>query len=244
MTKIFLSPSNQTANVGAYGDTNECEQCTLIANAARDHLLANYDCEVLMAEQNDDMAKRAAIANSTGVNFYVAIHTNAFNDPAVKGTETYFHSTDAAGKALAGELLETVSSLTGTKRRSKAFDSLIELNSPICARAYIEVDFHSNPQQAQWIKENTVAIGNAIATAIAKNAALPQKQEPAPKDYTEEIIQNVDLIFDVISQRLKESQSDTKYYRVQCGAFSSKENASALVQRLKNAGFSAIIKYD
>lgn len=37
-------------------------------------------------------------------------------------------------------------------------------------------------------------------------------------------------------------QLGTKYYRVQCGAFSKKENADALVSRLKAAGFSAIVK--
>ena len=33
--KIYLSPSNQDGNTYAYGNTNECEQCNRIADAAK-----------------------------------------------------------------------------------------------------------------------------------------------------------------------------------------------------------------
>jgi N-acetylmuramoyl-L-alanine amidase len=39
-------------------------------------------------------------------------------------------------------------------------------------------------------------------------------------------------------------KGDQKYYRVQVGAFSKKENAEALMSRLKQAGFDAYMKYD
>jgi hypothetical protein len=41
-----------------------------------------------------------------------------------------------------------------------------------------------------------------------------------------------------------ESKRDQKYYKVQVGAFSKKENAEALMARLKQAGFDAYMKYD
>lgn len=36
----------------------------------------------------------------------------------------------------------------------------------------------------------------------------------------------------------------TKYYRVQVGAFSNKENAEGLLKKLKATGFDGIIKYE
>ena len=33
--KIYLSPSNQDGNLYAYGNTNECDQCNRIADAAK-----------------------------------------------------------------------------------------------------------------------------------------------------------------------------------------------------------------
>jgi len=41
-----------------------------------------------------------------------------------------------------------------------------------------------------------------------------------------------------------ENESGNKYYRVQVGAFSKKENADDLMARLKKAGFDAYMKYE
>lgn len=171
---IFLSPSNQTANVGAYKGTNECEQCERIAKYAYDYLIKNYDCNVEIAERADNMNKRCSEAKAFEANLYLAIHTNAFNE-TVRGTETYYHSSDAEGKKFAAVLLDKVSELTECKRSVKAYDSLIELKTSTCTRAYIEVDFHSNPERAAWIVANAQKIGETIAECIAEYYCLPKR---------------------------------------------------------------------
>lgn len=179
--KIFLSPSNQTANVGAYKGTNECEQCERMANYAKNYLVAHYNCEVMVANRSDNMNKRCDTAKSWGADFYLAIHTNAFYNTAVHGTETYYYSHDAQGKAFATALLNNVSALTKCKRSTKVYDNLIELNQPICPRSYIEVDFHSNPTQAAWIVENAQTIGEMIAETIATHFNIVKRND---KTYT------------------------------------------------------------
>ena len=171
---IFLSPSNQTANIGAYKNTNECEQCERIAKFAYDYLIKNYNCNVEIAERADNMNKRCEEAKAFEANLYLAIHTNAFNE-TVRGTETYYHSSDTEGKKFATALLDKVSELTECKRRTKANDNLIELNTPTCARAYIEVDFHSNPERAAWIVENAQKIGETIAECIVEQYNLSKR---------------------------------------------------------------------
>lgn len=249
MTKIFLSPSNQIANVGAYGDTNESEQCTLIANATKEYLDDNYECEVYVATQSENVKTRANYANTQDTDIYLAIHTNAFKDKTVEGTETFYYSTDIEGKKLAEMLLESVSNITNAKRRAKAYDNLIELNTPTCTRAYLEVDFHSNPQKAQWIKQNTELIGNTIGKTIAEFAHLETIKEKLNQDdsllLTDTIIiENLDTVFDIIKKHISVSTTGDKLYRVQVGAYSSKENAQKMTEQLKNAGFQAIIKYE
>ena len=170
--KIWLSPSNQTANIGAYSNTNECEQCERFANYAKNFLTANYNCEVQIATRADNMSTRCAKAKEWGADFYLAIHTNAFSDASVHGTETYYHSTDTEGKAFATKLLQAVSAITGVKRSVKTYDSLIELNTPTCTRAYIEVDFHTNVTQAAWMIENAQLIGETIGQTIADYYSL------------------------------------------------------------------------
>lgn len=250
--RIFLSPSNQTANIGAYENTNEHEQCLLIAQAAKAYLDANYDCITEIAQKTNNMKTRASYANTVGTDVYIAIHTNAFSDTSVRGTETFYYSDDKEGKALAEALLEAVGTLTGVKRRAKANDSLIELNTPVCTRAYIETEFHSNPERAKWIKENTTVIGEAIAQCAADFMKLEKRSEQDNADEKEEasieygekwILENIDLVLDAIAKNLKNTDNSKKYYRVQMGAYSSKENAEKLAATLKEAGFNTIIKY-
>ena len=198
--KIFLSPSNQVANIGAYGNTNEHEQCQIIAEAAKAYLDKNYDCITQIAERSDDMKTRALYANITGVNVYVAIHTNACSNKSVSGTETFYYSADTQGKRLSQALLESVGNITGVKRRVQARDSLIELNTPLCTRAYIEVEFHSNPEKAKWIKNNTVLLGETIGETIASFENIPKKNE-IPK--VKWIFENIDFIFNAIIKKIK-----------------------------------------
>lgn len=259
--RIFLSPSNQTANIGAYGNTNEHEQCLLIAEAAKAYLDANYDCITEIAQRTDNMKTRASYANAAGTDVYIAIHTNAFSDKSVKGTETFYYSADTQGKRLAEALLDKVGALTGVRRRVKPNDSLIELNTPTCTRAYIEVEFHSNPERAEWIKKSTELIGMTIAQCtadfmnLAKKETAPDKDKPAEDEKHEDevpdckdrdekwILENIDYVLDTIAKNVKNTDNVKKYYRVQAGAYSEKENAERLAASLKEAGFNTIIKY-
>ena len=178
MIRIFLSPSNQIKNIGAYSvfNTNECEQCEAIAKEVS-NFLCQYECEVMIADRSDDMNTRCRKAKDWGANLYLPIHTNAYHVSTVRGTETFFHSADADGQELARELLKRVGTLSGKARRAKAVDSLIELNTPTCTRAYIEVDFHSNPDRAKWIVENHKEIGECIGECIADFCDLKEKEE-------------------------------------------------------------------
>lgn len=198
--KIFLSPSNQTANIGAYGNTNEHEQCQLIAEAAKAYLDKNYVCITQIAERSDDMKTRAAYANTTGVSVYVAIHTNACSNRLVSGTETFYHSSDNQGKLLSQALLESVGNITGVKRRVQARDSLVELNTPLCTKAYIEVEFHSNPEKAKWIKNNTMLLGETIGETIASFENISKKTEIPNEKW---IFENIDFIFNTIVKKIK-----------------------------------------
>lgn len=240
--KIFLSPSNQRANVGAYTNSNECVQCTAIALQAKKFLDENYDCEVIVATESDNMKTRAQYANSIGANVYVAIHTNAFNDKSVYGTETFYYSTDEKGRELAAALLEAVGSIVGKKRRARQSDSLIELNTPTCTRAYIEVDFHSNPERARWIQANTQLIGNTIAKTIAEHMKLKVKTNAKDVDLESVVIDNLDKVLEILKNNI--NTSTKRLYRVQAGAFALLKDAEDLSQKLTEAGFTNVIRYE
>lgn len=169
MIKIFLSPSNETKNIGAYKkfNTNECEQAEKIAHSVKKHL-EDYDCEIMIGERADDMRTRIAKAQAWGETVHIPIHTNAFSLASVWGVETFYHSSDAMGKELAKALLNGIGGLIGKKRSAKKRDNLIETNTPTCTRAYVECDFHTNPERAKFIVENPDKFGETIAKVLVE----------------------------------------------------------------------------
>lgn len=200
--KIFLSPSNQTRNIGKYSayGTNECEVAEKIARCVKGALI-DYDCELLIAERQDTMYVRVDNAVNWGADIYLPIHTNATSDDNVWGVETFYHSSDTDGKALAQALLNKIGSAIGKKRSAKSKDSLFELACPTTlTRAYVECDFHTNAERAKALVETPELYANAIAQALVEELNL--KKSLAPEELydiiingaTEEETRNVKMV--------------------------------------------------
>ena len=182
---IFLSPSNQTENVGEYRkyNTNECFVCEKIAKASYDYLADNYDCNVMIAERNDRMTVRIAKAKEFKADVYIPIHTNAAGTSSPKGCEAFYYNSDADGKKLAMELRNAMVGLGCVSRSIKAANYQELKDNTFCTRAYLEVDFHTNPERTKWLVENTEIIGQTVAETIAVHYSLAEKQK-ACKMYT------------------------------------------------------------
>ena len=146
------------------------------------------------------------------------------------------------GKKLASALLESVGGIVGKKRNSKANDSLIELNTPTCTRAYVEVDFHSNPERAAWMQANVELIGNTIAQTIADFMELDVKEDECKKNLEALVLDNLDEVFEILKRNINTSAK--RIYRVQAGAFTALKDAEVLSQRLNDAGFANVIRYE
>ena len=75
--KIYLSPSDQTANKYAYGGTNESVQCRRIADALEKALKR---CGFAVKNnKTDSMQARVRESNDWGADLHVPLHTNAYN---------------------------------------------------------------------------------------------------------------------------------------------------------------------
>ena len=210
--KIFLSPSNQDDNRYAYGDTNESVQCCKIAEACKAALERNGFEVMLMHDET--MADKVAAANEWGADYYIPIHTNAFNGQ-VSGTRMFYYTIGGQGQQLCEAIFNRLAPFTpGTSENIRQHTGLYETRMPNAHVAYIEVDFHDVPSVAKWIVENTTEIGEVIAHGICDHAGVEYKQvEP-----------NAD-----------------KLYRVQVGAFRNRKYAEALRNELKENGYDAFI---
>ena len=73
--KIYLSPSNQFRNFYSWGNTSECDQCNIIAEATKKSL-ARCGFEVRKAVKDQDMFDSIDEGNNWGADLYIPIHTN------------------------------------------------------------------------------------------------------------------------------------------------------------------------
>ena len=105
-----------------------------------------------------------------------------------------------------------------------------------------------------WVKETYHKVtqvessGEPVKMGAKRCVLLGKKIDKASRSETAGIMTWVDIdALNRVSATLKvpaESNTDLKYYRVQVGAFSKRENAENLLNELKEKGYSAVIRYD
>lgn len=225
--KIYVSPSSQPKNIYAAGNTNEQEQCRKIAVALVEDL---HRCGFeAMTNLTGDMYKRADESDEWGADLHLPIHSNAYNNN-VKGTVMFCYNTTGNGYKACKAIMEALAPITpGTSDSIRADKSLYEVWKPKASTAYIEVGFHDNVEEAQWIIDNTHAIAEAICKGVCNfygvKYVTPAKQ-PAEKPVT---IENIYRVFNAAGK--------------QVGAYSVEANAFNAVKEQLQAGSAAKITY-
>lgn len=219
--KIYISPSSQPANVYAVGNTNEQEQCRKIAAALEKELdRCGFNSK---AGLSGTMYTRVAESNTFGADLHLPIHTNAC-DGKVAGLRIFVYKKGGEAEKIAKAIDAELAPITpGTSDGISVYSGLYEVKNSKAICVYIEVGFHDNKEEAKWIIEHTQDVAVAIAKGLCnhygvKYVAEAKQDEPAKEE-------------------------SKTIYRVQVGAFSVKENAEAMLKKLKAAGFAdAFIK--
>ena len=219
--KIYLSPSNQINNLYAVGNTNECEQCNRISEYAK-IALERCGFEVKKAQKGQNINTSIKESNNLGADLHIPIHTNAFNAQTLGGTLVMIYSSATENKKAGSAILNAVAPISpGPDYSLRVNSSLAELNSTRAIAVYLEVEFHDTQDGANWIINNVKSIGEAICKGVCEFYAV---------DYISESISNT-------------TDTPSKLYRVQIGAFKDKSNAENCLQKAKTSGFAdAFIK--
>lgn len=213
--KIFLSPSDQTRNRYASGNTSEAIQCGKIAVALEGALTRCGFAVGLM--HYHDMAAKCASADAWGADLYIPIHTNACNGK-VSGTRIYTYDNTGEGRKAGLCVYRNLAPLTpGTSDNLSADASLYEIRKPAAPTVYCECEFHDVPETARWIVTHTKTIAEAICRGVCEYFGVPYKApDEAPRTET--------------------------LYHVQVGAFKDRKNAEKMLKSVKDCGFEAFIK--
>lgn len=219
--RVYISPSDQTENRYAWGNTNEHVQCQKIAEAEA-AALRRSGVEVKLAAFGTTMAQRCAESDAWHADIHNCVHTNAANGK-VMGTRMFCFAIPGKGYDACKAVFAELAPLSPGTSENIQKASYYEVRVPNAPSVYCECEFHDTAEGARWIVEHTTDIGEAIAKGLCEYlgaAYVPARQE-APKP-------------------AEPAQGDT-LYRVQVGAFAVRANAEKMLDRLKKAGFIGFI---
>lgn len=214
---VYLSPSAQEQNLGYGTYGTEETRMNQIADVTQKVLL-DHGVVVYRNIPEWSLAQIVIDSNRVKPDLHFAIHSNAGGG---RGAEVFAYSPGGNGEKAAKAIYSEIEPLTPTSDRGVKFNpSLYELKNTDAPAALVEIAFHDNADDANWIIYNIEAIGIALAKGVLNYLGIPYQ---TPKS---------------------EIKTEAKYYRVQVGAYSQKSKAQAMLARIKAAGFDGYLKYE
>lgn len=176
MPRVFLSPSVQEFNPFINGGTEE-EYMNKIVDAMIPYLEASG---IEYGRNNPNLSLSEAIneSNRGNYDFHLAIHSNAAA-PAyagkARGTDVYYWYNSIFGKKGADIIAKNFKEIypDPSNVKSVSTSTLRELRRTNAPSALIEVAYHDNIQDANWIKENIDKIGRNLVLSLTEYFGIP-----------------------------------------------------------------------
>ncbi len=171
MPKIYLSPSVQEYNHYIDGG-NEEYYMYLIADAMEPYLTANgIDFDRNQPEMT--LSQVIADSNAQPYELHLAIHSNASPDSSAgqnTGAEIYYYPSSVNGKRFADIIANNYRPVYREPGEVRVIPSasLAELKRTKAPAVLIEVGYHDNRQEAQWIRDNIDNIARSLAKSVAE----------------------------------------------------------------------------
>lgn len=171
MKKIYISPSDQTANRYTGVDTNEAAVCRKIGSALQRALERCGMASRMDSEES--MEARAAESDSWGADLHLCIHTNACRGNTA-GTRLFSYDEQGTGYRACQAVLGRLGPLTpGDSDSIVPWPGLYEIRSTRAPAVYLEVGFHDHPREAVWMASHTEEIAEAICQGLCDFYVLP-----------------------------------------------------------------------
>lgn len=173
MPIIYLSPSTQEFNPYS-GGGNEEQYMNLIADAMEPYLVSSG---IRFVRNSPDMTAASSIAQSNMGNYdlHFAIHSNASSGGNARGVEAYYYPSSAQGKRFAEILVRNLQLIyplpNGT--RIVPTTSLGEVRRTKAPSVLLEVAYHDNPLDAEWIRNNVEAIAQNLVLSLTEYFGIP-----------------------------------------------------------------------
>ena len=175
MPILYLSPSTQEFNP-VYGGGSEEYYMNLIADAMEPYLAAS-GINFVRNTPNMTAASSIQASNAGNYDFHLAIHSNATasGEGTARGTEVYYYPNSQKGKRFADIAVNNFRMIypLPDRVRAVATTNIGEVSKTRAPAALIEVAYHDNPQDAQWIRNNIDEIAANLVLSLTEYFGIP-----------------------------------------------------------------------
>ena len=176
MPRIYLSPSLQQNNPYVIGGSEEYYM-NLVADAMEPYLLSS-GIAFTRNDPEQTLSQVIAQSNAGDYDLHLALHSNAAgeaNAGQVRGTDVYYYTNSTEGKRAADIIAENFKNIypDPSRVRSVPTSSLAEVVRTRAPSVLVEIAYHDNVQDAEWIRDNINAIARNLVQSLTQYFGIP-----------------------------------------------------------------------
>lgn len=177
MPRLYLSPSLQDFNLYA-GGGNEEYYMNLLADEMEPYLISSGITFLRNNPRTQELSDVIRQSNASNIDLHLALHSNAAGEGKegqVKGVEVYYNPQNSFSRKAADFVVEEMKKIYPDPSRVQALptETLAEVRKVNVPSILVEVGYHDNWEEAQWIRENLGEIARALVKAVCAYFGIP-----------------------------------------------------------------------
>jgi N-acetylmuramoyl-L-alanine amidase len=166
---IFIDAGHGGTNPGAVNSYGMKEAVINLDVALRlGRILEEKGYNIVYSRTDDttvSLTDRAYSANVAGASYFISIHCNSNENPAINGTETFYYRDNSVGEDFAIVVNNALVKEIGTKNLGTFSANFAVLRKTSMPAILVELAFISNPQEAELLSETSFREKCAIGIA-------------------------------------------------------------------------------
>ena len=252
---IMLDAGHGGKDPGAVYQGRQEKDDTLKLTLAVGEILQNRGLDVEYTRTTDvyeTPTQKAREANAAGVDYFVSIHRNSTpEDNGVSGVESLVYDLSGVKYEMAQDINEQLEAVGFINRGVQARPNLAVLRRTNMPAVLVEVGFINSETDNQLFDENFQDIAEAIAEGILDTLEYEGTVGAGTGEAAHYRVQVGSFRNRGYAQRLMEElmeldipayiEDSGPFYRVEAGDYRSLDEAAQMEQRIKRAGYPAII---
>lgn len=179
MPDIFLSPSTQERNLYVTGNTEEYWM-NLLADEMEPYLTAS-GIGFTRNSRTGSAVQSIRQSNSGNYDLHLALHSNAAPEGRygeVRGSDVYYYPSSVQGRRAATIIADALKTIYPNPNRVRALgsSSIGELRQVKAPAVFLELAYHDNEDDADWITGNLPLIARTLVLALTEYFGIPFRE--------------------------------------------------------------------